>query len=787
MYFSLEWLSEWLGEKPDPRDLGARLTMAGLEVDSVTPVASSLSGIVTARIEQIDAHPNADRLKLCMVDAGGAGVYKVVCGAPNIYAGMCVPFAAEGAKIGSRRIAAAKIRGVESAGMLCSGEELGLSEDATGLLDLGDVRAGIALGEYIPLDDVVYKLDLTPNRADCFSIVGIAREVAALYRCDLRLPDINAVEQHHWQKANVTVTEAEACPLYISRVITGLDCTMPIPFPIRERLRRCGIRSVHPIADILNYVMLELGQPMHAFDRNKIQGALRVCYAEADEKMATIGGEQLHLSEEDLVIRDERRVQALAGVVGAETSAVDEQTTAVVLECAFFTPRVISGRMRAHKLQTESAHRFERGVDFCLPQRALERATGLICEWVGGTPGPVSCLGDSRNLPQCPPISLTADGLKRRLGVAIEENFIERGLSAIGCELKADISGGWECKPPSWRFDLNIEDDLIEEIGRLYGYDRIPEDFHIALEGLPQANHKRQNLAKLREHLTATGYHEAVTYSLIDEALQRLFSDCHTVVVKNPIAGDMSGLCATLLPGLVRSLAYNLRRQFERVRLFQTGNVFAHGNSEVNEHLSLAGVACGLVAPEQWHADKIAYDFYHIKGDVERLLSPFDEVSFVAGAHKAFHPGQCADIMLGAVRIGCAGQLAPQLERACEIDIPVFMFELDVSLLPGLATRQYKFVSTYPSIRRDLAVSIPIKCPVGDLVKCIQAVDSSKLQRIVIFDIFIGEAVGSGYKSVGVGLIFQDPNRTMESKDSDVLTEEIIDAIQQFGGFLRRE
>ncbi len=786
MYFNLEWLSEWLGQKPDPHDLSARLTMAGLEVDAANAVAPPLSKAVTARIEEIDRHPNADRLRLCTVDAGSAGMHRVVCGAPNIYVGMCAPFAPEGATLGDKKIGCAKIRGVESKGMLCSGKELGLSEDSAGLLDLGEVRAGMALAEYLSLDDMIYKLDLTPNRSDCFSIAGIAREAAALYQCDLRASDIAAVEARHKQSADVAVVEAAACPLYVSRVVTGLDCKTPIPFPIRERMRRCGIRSVHPVVDILNYVMLEQGQPMHAFDRNKIKGALRVCYAQPGEKMTAIGGEPLQLSEKDLVIRDDQGAQALAGVVGAETSAVDERTTEAILECAFFAPRVIGGRMRAHNIQTESAHRFERGVDFCLPQRAIERATSLICEWVGGAPGPVVCAKDNQSLPQRPKISLAADTVKRRLGIAIKEDFIERSLSAIGCKLES-ASGAWECEAPSWRFDLNIEEDLVEEIGRLYGYDRIPEDFHMSLEGLPRQHHRRQGFVKLRQHLMGAGYHEAVTYSLVDGAVQKLFSDRRAVALENPISGDMDELCATLLPGLLQSLAHNLRRQFERVRLFQIGNVFEQEGEKAHERLSLAGVACGTVAPEQWHVDKAAYDFYRIKGDVERLLSPFDEANFVPGSHKAFHPGQCADIMLGAVKLGCVGQLAPQLERTRKMSMPVFMFELDASLLPALATRQYKPLSSYPSIRRDLAVSIPAKHSVDDLVKCIRAAASSALQKIIIFDIFSGEAVEPGHKSVGIGLIFQDMDRTMESKDSDMLIEKITGAIHEFGGTLRGE
>ena len=783
MYFSLEWLSEWLPHKPGAEDLGERLTMAGLEVDSMSPAAPPLSGVVTARIDKIERHPSADRLKLCTIDAGDGKARRIVCGAPNAAAGLHAPFAMEGARLGDKEITAATIRGVKSEGMLCSAAELGLGEDAAGLLDLGEVQTGLALEHVLRLDDVIYKLDLTPNRSDCLGLLGIAREVAALYQSRLQQPRTEEAAVRHDHSHPVKVEEPAACPLYMARVVTA--CGGALPLGLRERLRRCGVRSVHPVVDVLNYVMLEWGQPMHAFDRGKIEGALTVRYARPGETMTAIGGEELQLERDDLVISDERGVQALAGVIGAQHSAVSGSTEEVILECAFFAPRAVSGRARAHKLQTESARRFERGVDFRIQRKAIERAGALLAELTGAQPGPVSVVRDDASLPARPEVALDLAALERRLGVEVGAGFVERSLTALGCELKADGGRSWRCKVPSWRFDLLIEEDLIEEVGRLYGYDRIPERLELAVDSFPSANARRARDLELCKRLTGAGYYEAVSYSLVDENLQALFCDAQAVAVKNPISGEMGQMCATLWPGLLQALSYNLRHQFERVRLFQKGAVFSRGAGGITERLSLAGAACGGVMPEQWGSDGAACDFYSVKGDVERLLSAYDDVGFAGASDKALHPGRCADVLLGATKVGRVGQLSPQLEKKCKTGMPVFLFELDLGLLPPPGVPQCRPVSPYPSIRCDLAVTMPATQPVSDLIECIRGAAPEVLREILVFDIFTGATVESGCKSVGVGLIFQDLYHTLGKADSDSLVQDITAAIHRFGGSLR--
>lgn len=788
MYFNLEWLSEHLGQEIDAERLAERLTMAGLEVDSMAAHINPLDHVVTAQIQKITPHPQADRLNLCEIEVGAGETYQIVCGAANIYEGMHVAFAKVGAQLGDVKIKAAKIRGVESKGMLCSATELDLGQDSQGLLDLGDVELGKSITDYIPSSDVIYKLDLTPNRGDCLSLSGIAREVAALYDYALTTQATETLVEQHQQLQEVEVKEQSACPLYIARIITGLNRHSLAPLSVRERLRRCGIRSVHPVVDILNYVMLERGQPMHAFDKSKIAGALVVRYAKPGETMLAIGGEELRLKETHLVISDCERVHAIAGVIGAEYSAVTEQTEAVVLECAFFSPKTISGCARAYGLQTDASHRFERGVDFGIQQDAIDYASVCIAKWLGGAVGPATLLKDSALLPQRNLIPLSLKRLNRRLGISVDHSFVETSLSSLGCQLQkrdqdADMQG---YIPPSWRFDLEIEDDLIEEIARIYGYDNIPDVFYMGVGSFPTHEHRSASHSQMRQCLVQSGYHEAVTYSFNDPTSHAMFCDTPAVRVQNPISEEMSVLSATLWPNLLQTASRNLARQIDQVKLFQVGRVFNPQNDgTVSETLSLAGVACGAVMPEQWGSGEGDYDFYQIKGDVERLLYAVEDLRFVKGSHKALHPWQCADIFSGSTKIGCLGQLSPQVLKPYKISMPVMLFEIYLPALAALPMPQYSAVSPYPSIRRDLAITLPEDKEVADLIDSIRAAAPSRLCDIVIFDIFMGGSIKAGYKSIGVGLVFQDLDKTLKKEDSDTLIDVIIKAIESFGGLLR--
>ena len=787
MYFTSEWVSDWLDKPVNNKDLSEHLTMAGLEVDSTSVITDKWIDVVTARIIKINPHPQADRLNICTVDAGDEEHSDIVCGAPNVYEGMNVALAKVGAVLRGTKIKVAKIRNVESKGMLCSASELGLGEDSGGLLDLGDVEVGHPLTDYIATDDTVYKLDLTPNRGDCWSILGIAREIAIIYKCSLAIPQIKELKFEGNQKQKIRLTESQACPIYLSSIITELDCRQVAPLWLRERIRRGGVRSVHPLVDILNYVMLEWGQPMHAFDREKIDGELVVRHAKAGESMTAIGGQHLELKESDLVICDSQRVQALAGVIGAEHSAVSEKTTEVVLECAFFIPQAIATSARSHNLQTEASQRFERGVDFTIQNKSLNYALTLINDYIGGHINQIIDARDNAELPDRLAITLRSDVLNRYLGISVDEKFIEHCLSSLGCQLERENVNSWKCIPPSWRFDLAIEEDLIEEIGRMYGYDNIEEKIDISLSSFPSKDDNFQVVSRMQQILINSGYYEVVAYSLSDRKSQELFSDGELVQVKNPISQDMEVMCITLWPSLLQVLTHNLRRQYNRARLFQIDKVFSYHKKKVIENLSLAGIVCGSITPEQWKGHNSQADFYSVKGDVERLLLPYDNIIFKRSENIALHPWRSADIVKDGSTIGRVGQLSPQLSDVFKIEVPVILFELNLSDLPELNTDLYQAISPYPSVRRDLAVMIKTDILTGDLEQCIRSVSSELLRDIVIFDIFTGRTVEDGYKSVALGLIFQSSSCTLKKKEIDILVEKIVEKITKFGGLLRSD
>ncbi|AOU97848.1 phenylalanine--tRNA ligase subunit beta [Acidihalobacter yilgarnensis] len=775
MRLSEHWLKEWLPDlAEDAETLGRRLTMAGLELDGIEPAAPPFSGIVVAQVRSVEPHPDADRLRICQVDAGDGQTVQVVCGAPNVLAGMYVPFARVGAVLpGDLRIKAAKLRGVESQGMLCSAAELGLAETSDGLMSLPkDFVLGQDLREALNLNDSVLEIDLTPNRADCLSVLGIARELSALESTPLRPMDFIEVAAQNDAVLHVRLDVPEACPRYVGRVIRGVDASAQAPLWLRERLRRSGVRSISSVVDVTNYVMLELGQPMHAFDLSRLSGDIRVRMARSGERIDLLNDQAVELRDDTLVIADDAGALAVAGIMGGSSSAVVGTTQDVFLESAYFSPDAVTGRARALGLHTESSHRFERGVDPALQRTAMERATALIIEIGGGAPGPLTEVCSEAHLPVRVPINLRRARIERLLGVRYEDAQIAGMLTALGCVLN-ETAEGWCVVPPSHRFDLSIEVDLIEELVRVHGYDRIPERHMPVRPGIVVEPEAAVSVHRLRELLCGRGYREAIAYSFIEASLAKRFApDATPIVLSNPLSAELAVMRPSLWPGLVKALAYNANRQQSRGRLFETGLRFSSESLDNEQESMISGAAYGPVEPLQWGQGSREIDFFDIKGDVEALLAlagRAEEVVFVADRHPALHPGQSARIERGGEVIGWMGMLSPDLEKALGLERPIGLFELRLTPLCQGKLARFTPLSRFPATRRDLAVLVDDSVPAEALMATIRGLAIDELQELQLFDVYTGEGVPSGRKSIAFGLILQGLTSS--------LTDQMIEAI----------
>jgi phenylalanyl-tRNA synthetase beta chain len=790
MKISHRWLGEWVDSGLDAEEIAERFTLAGLEVDSIEPVAPPLDGVVVAEIVSVKPHPDADRLRVCRV-AGDSEERTIVCGAPNAREGLKAPLATLGTKLpGGLKIKPAKLRGVGSEGMLCSEPELGLGDDADGLMELpADAPVGEPLTGYLGLDDSILEIDLTPNRADCLSVRGLARELSAITARPMRAPAVDEVSAEIERGVDIALDSPQDCPRYVGRVIEGIDAAADTPLWMVERLRRSGIRSLGPVVDVTNYVLLELGQPMHAFDLDRIEGGIRVRRARKGEKITLLDGQQVEPDEDMLLIADHERPLAIAGVMGGEDSAVGGTTRDILLESAWFNPATISGRARRLGLSTESAHRFERGVDPALQRLAIERATGLIMEIAGGRPGPVVEALDEEALPGASSVELRMMRLNRLLGAELDTDSVQSMLERLGMEVRRD-DDRFEVVAPTARRDIEIEADLIEEVARIHGYDRLPTR-HPGGEIVVKAPAETVTSERaLRQQLAARGFQEIMSWSFVSQAqLDRLSMGEGAQPLANPLSREMAVLRTSLLPGLLDVAGRNLRRQLPSFRLFETGHCFLNGAESFEEAWRLGLLMTGHVRPEHFSGKPRSVDYFDLKGEVEHLLS-FNSIDGEVGFERTdlpwLHPGQAARLLIDGVQAGWLGQLHPALAGELELDQPVFVAEFDGSSISGRRLPEHRDSGRFPAVRRDIAIVVSDEYPAGELVEAVRESAGGLLENCVIFDQYRGEGIETGFRSLAIGLILRDVSRTLKDREIDALLETVLaDLDSRFGAKLR--
>ena len=790
MKFSEHWLRTMVDPPLDTAALCEQLTMAGLEVESAEPAAPAFSGVVVGRIDEVTPHPGADRLRVCMVDVGASERLRIVCGAPNAARGMLAPCATVGAELpGDLRIATATMRGVQSQGMLCSARELGIADDAAGLLELpADSPIGANLRDALKLDDTLITLKVTPNRADCLSVLGIARDMAAITGAPLRAPPEAKAQVTTNAAHAVRVDEPVACPRFVSRVIEGIDARAPTPRWMKQRLERSGIRSISAVVDITNYVMLELGQPLHAYDDARLEGSVVVRFAGPGEKLLLLNEQTLELEPDLLLVADEKKPLGLAGIMGGEYSGISDATTTLLLEGAFWNPAIIQGRSRRFGFASDAGYRFERGVDFDSCARAVERATQLVLDCCGGRAGPLSDVKGV--LPERNPVRVRPARVTRLLGVDIPVEMMMSYLERLNCTLTRD-GEGFAVTPPSYRFDLAIEEDFVEEIARLYGYEAFPAVAAAHAQAMRPDRETLRPITSVKRLLVARGWQEVVTFGFVSASWEsKLFPSQDArgapIRVENPIAAHLDVMRTTLAGGLIDVLRNNLARKQERIRIFETGRIYLRTDGRYDQPQRLGGLAYGATVPEQWGEKTRTVDFFDVKGDVEALVAP-RALTAARFAHPMLHPGRSAQLLVDGTNIGWLGELHPRVVKEFELPQAPIVFEVGLEALTSRDLPGGKAVSRLPVVRRDMAIVVDDGVPSQEVLTALDQAKPAHVEGIRLFDVYRGQGIVTGKKSLAILVLMRDTERTLTDVEIDATMADLLQVlVARFGATLRR-
>ena len=788
MKISENWLREWVDLEAKTDEIAHQLIMSGTELDGIDPVASDFTDVRVGQIKDIQQHPDADRLKVCQVNIGEADLLQIVTNAfveldqkvPVAMIGAVLPSSNEGEK--PLKIKKGKLRGVESQGMFCGSDTLGMGEGEEGLLSIpADAELGKNLRDIFDLDDVVLDLDATPNRADLLSVVGVSRELGVIMQSPVKAIEVQATSIDHEDTFPVKITANDLCHRYVGRIIKDLNVQAKTPDWMLEKLQRSGIRGLSPVVDVTNYVMLELGQPMHGFDFDKLNGGINVRRAQEGEKQSLLNGNEVSLKADTLVIADENQAHGLAGIMGGEDSSVTDATNNIYLESAFFLPEKIMGKARQYGLHTDSSHRFERGVSPDMQVTAMERATQLITEICGGQVGPITDVCANDDLQKCEDIHFEASRIKRHLGIEVETSRVEDILTRLGCKL-ASSDKGWTVTPPIFRFDLKTSEDLVEEIARIYGYDNIPARLRPMEPRIARKDETVVTDDEFRNVLVSRGYQEAITYSFVPSEVESLLSPSQEQIeLSNPISEELAIMRSSLWSGLIPALDKNVKRQQSRVRFFETGLSFIKTAEGLTQRKKVAGAITGNLFTEQWNNNSELVDFFDLKGDVEALLAlaTGQKFEFVKSDHNALHPGQSANILSDGKVIGVCGALHPAIEKKLDLDQQVFVFELDIDSISQKKLPEYTKLSPYPSIRRDLALLVDKQVSYNIINQVLNKLKIKELVDSFVFDVYSGDNVDSGQKSIALGLIFQDFSRTLEEQEISEHVGKIMLALEK--------
>ena len=790
MKFSENWLREFVNPEVDSETLMHQLTMAGLEVDGNEAACTPFDGLVVAEVKAVKKHPDADKLHICEVDCGEKELLTIVCGAPNVRQGLKTVLAKVGASLADKpKLEAIALKGVKSYGMLCSAVEIGIGEGNDGIIELSDAeKVGTPLNEIIDINDNVIDVSLTPNRGDCFSILGVAREVAVFNKIDATNLDIKPVTETSKASRNIKLTANADCPHYIGRIIENIDASVKTPLWLSEKLRSSGVRSINIIVDITNYVMLELGQPMHAFDNDVLKGDIEVRFPKSDEKLKLLDESEHELKADTWLITDESGPLAMAGIMGGYDSAVTTESSNIFLESAFFAPKSIIGKSRQYGLHTESSHRFERGVDPQLQEKAIQRASELILQLCGGEVGPVVEQVSKEHLPENERVVLRQSQIKRVLGIELDDQFVTDTFSKLEMDIKYEEKQ-WLIKAPSHRFDINIEVDLIEELARIYSYDAIevatPSN-HLSMRR-PEQMH--ESVKQIREILVNNDYQEVITYSFIDPDIDKLLNNNDkSLILANPIAPELSQMRSSLISGLISSLKYNVKRQRDRVRIFETGLIF-EGCEELKQDYHIAGLCYGNKYEKQWDIDNTSIDFYDLKNDVMTVLSAIVEmerVEFKQASSEILHPGQAVTVFIDGNEAGYFGQLHPIIAAKMNLNNEVYLFDFEVKYLNKQDVVKFQPVSKFPSVKRDISILIDEEIPLSEVTDNVRRNATEALSNLELFDVYQGEGIEKKKKSLALGLTFQVTSSTLTDEEVESIMGKVLDGLyNKFGAKLR--